>query len=75
MDYAYLSVNRVIEIGEKSNFSSQLRAQLHCASPIIYRFVCKQYHVFFRCGYASQQAHDVIMTSDRRRINVDRTSF
>ena len=36
MDCAYLSVNRVNDIGENSNFSSQLRAELHCASPILY---------------------------------------
>ena len=35
----YLSANRVNGIGENSNFSSQLRAELHCVSPI-------PYHVF-----------------------------
>ena len=36
IDCAYLSVNRVNGIGENSNFSSQLLAELHCASPIPY---------------------------------------
>ena len=44
MDCAYLSVNRVNGIGENSNISSQLRSELHCASPI-------PYHVFISCGF------------------------
>ena len=42
IDFACLSVNRVNGIGENSIFSSQLRAELHCASPI-------PYHVFISC--------------------------
>ena len=42
-DCAYLSVNRVNGIGENSNFSSQLRAELNCASPI-------PYHVLISCA-------------------------
>ena len=38
----YLSVNRTNVIEENSNFSSQLRAELYCASPI-------PYHVFLNC--------------------------
>ena len=45
MDCTYLSVSRVNAIGENSNLSSQLRAELHCVSPIIDKFVCIQYHV------------------------------
>ena len=41
----YLSVSRRNTIGKNSNFSSQLRFQLQCVSPIIYPFVCIQYHV------------------------------
>ena len=39
---APISVNRVNGIGENSNFSSQLRAELYCASPI-------PYHMFIGC--------------------------
>ena len=46
IDCAYLSVNRVNGIGENTNFSSQLRVDFHCASPI-------SYHVFISCGYAA----------------------
>ena len=53
MDYAYLLVDRVNIIGENSNFSSQLRAELHCASLISYRFVCKQYHVIVSSDHAN----------------------
>ena len=42
VDCADLSVNRVNDIRETSNFSSQLRVELHCASPI-------PYHVFISC--------------------------
>ena len=46
IDCAYLSVNRVNGIGgENSNFSSQLRAELHCASPF-------PYHMFISCELA-----------------------
>ena len=45
IDCAYLSVKRVNGIGENSNFSTQLRAELHCASPI-------PYHVFISCEYS-----------------------
>ena len=41
----FSSVNRVYAIGENSNFSSQLLTELQCVSPIIYRFLCIQYHV------------------------------
>ena len=36
VDCTYLSVNRVNATGENSNFSSQLRTELHCASPIFF---------------------------------------
>ena len=39
---APISVNRVNSIGENSNFSSQLRTEFQCASPI-------PYHVFLSC--------------------------
>ena len=39
IDYTYLLVNRVNAIGENSNHSSQLKTELHCASPIPYH-VC-----------------------------------
>ena len=42
IDCTYLSASLVNGIGENSNFSSQLRAELHCASPI-------PYHVFLSC--------------------------
>ena len=42
IDCTYLSVNRVNAIRENSNFSSQLRAEFPCASPI-------PYHVFLSC--------------------------
>ena len=48
MDRAYLLFNGVNGIGVK-NFSSQLRAELHCTSPIIYRLVCIQCHLFISC--------------------------
>ena len=41
----YLSVSGRNASGENSNFSSQLRSQIQCVSPIIYPFVCIQYHV------------------------------
>ena len=51
MECAYLSVNRENGIGEKTRiFSSQLRAELHCATPIIYRFVFIHYHGFISCA-------------------------
>ena len=56
MDCAYLSDNRVNGVGENSNLSSQLRAVLHCASTIIYRFACIQYHVFISCGKGNTAA-------------------
>ena len=48
---AFLSVNRV-----NSNFSSQLRAECHCASPI-------QYHVFISC-----ELHPYILTDKNTRM-------
>ena len=50
IDFTYLSVNRVNGIGGNSNFSSQLWAELHCASPI-------PYHVFLRLTYISSGKH------------------
>ena len=38
-DRTYISVSRV-NAGENSNVSFQLRAELLCVSPVIYRFVC-----------------------------------
>ena len=45
IDCTYLSVNRVNAIGENSNFTSQLRTEFHCASPI----PDIPHHVFFSC--------------------------
>ena len=45
IDCTYLLVKRVNAVGANSNFSSQLPAEFHCVSPIIYWFVCIQYHV------------------------------
>ena len=51
IDCTYLSVNRVNDIGENSNFSSQLRADLHCASPIPYHvfLICDIHHPLVQC--------------------------
>ena len=56
MNCDYLSVNRVTDIGENSIFSSQHRSVLRCVSPIIYLFVCKQYHVFISCAVVSHSS-------------------
>ena len=45
MDCTHLLFSRVHAIGENSNILPQLLSHLQCVSPIIYRFVCKQYHV------------------------------
>ena len=59
-------VNRKYGIEENSNFSSQFRAELHCASPIIYRFVCIQYYVFISCAIAiSDNRHHDCYWCDR----------
>ena len=47
IDCTYLSVSRVNAIGdpENSKILPQLRPQLQCVSPSIYRFVRIQYHM------------------------------
>ena len=58
IDCTYLSVNRINAIGENLNLSSQLWSELQCVSPIIYRFVCIQYHVIL----SSEGGHDIKTT-------------
>ena len=58
IDCTYLSVNRVNAIGENSNFSSQLRTEFHCVSPI-------PYNVFLSCDHGQTNKLHGILFQDR----------
>ena len=57
LSYARISqYSRVNARGQNWNLSPQLRAELHCMSPIVDRFVCIQYHMILSSDCAGSQA-------------------
>ena len=65
IDCTYLSVSRVNGIRENSNFSSQLQADLHCASPL-------PYHVFLSCDW--EHTEKVQVGKDQEKAQSEKDS-